>query len=315
MIHPQIYCLGPLALDRILEVDRLPGPDDKVFIKAKREAAGGPPHNVAAALVGWGKAVSLASVIGDDAVGMSLLGLLNDAGIGSEAINVVPDLETATTVIVVDETGARAILIDPIPDPVLAAIGRDVAISRGDAIVANMFHRTAVADVFERAQAVGALAILDLEWPELQRWGWDAGLAAAARASVVSTNTQVMRAFAEREGLEPGIDAALALAAELRPVSGKVCVTLGASGVIARNGSEFLSIPALPVQPRDTTGAGDRFLAGLVHTLQDRSSFDLTLRRAVAAAGLFLGGEPHDWKDVVTAARRLTGKRIADQTA
>ena len=305
MTRPHVYCLGPLVLDRFIEVDRLPGADDKVFIKAKREAAGGPPRNVAEALAGWGEDVSLGSVIGDDAVGMALLARLNDAGIGSEAIEIVPDIETATTVIVVDDRGDRSILIDPIPDVVLAAIGGRLAVARGDAVLANLFHHTAVASAFERAGKAGALTALDLEWPELQRWGWEAGFDAAARASLVTTNSQAMRAYAEREGIEPGIDAAWAFAEALQPAGGRVCVTLGAAGVIAREGERRFVVPALPVEPRNTNGAGDRFLAGLVRALLGRASFELALHQAVAAAGLFLGGEVHDWHAIEQAARRL----------
>ncbi|MCX5495322.1 carbohydrate kinase family protein [Kaistia dalseonensis] len=308
MTRPHVYCLGTVVLDRIVEVDRLPGPDDKVFVKAKREGPGGPARNAAAALAAWGETVSLASVVGDDPIGMKLLARLDDESIGSEAIDVLPDLETAATLIMVDDAGERAIVIEPVPDAVLAKIGRSLKPAAGDAVVANFFHVEALASTFDRARQAGAFAVLDLELPELLRWGWDAAFRAAASADVVITNSQVVRAFAEREGLVSASaeDVARSLASRLRPAGGRVCVTLGAAGVVAREGDALMRVAALPVKPRDTTGAGDRFMAGLVRALLDGAMFDVALRRAVAAAGLLLSGDPHDWGDAERAARSLT---------
>ncbi|MCX5569390.1 carbohydrate kinase family protein [Kaistia nematophila] len=310
MSMPHVYCMGPLVLDRVLELDRLPGPDDKVFIGGKREAAGGPPRNSAMALVGWGTRVSVVSVIGDDAVGMTLLARVNEAGIGSEAIEIVPDLATGATIILVDPNGERAILIDPIAEPVLATIGSRLQPAAGDVVTSNLFHPEAVPAAFARARAAGAKTVLDVEWPELQRWGWDAARAAIASADIVTTNSQILRAFAEDKGIEPDIDAALALARSLQVDGNAICVTLGAQGVVAAKGEETFRIAALPVKPRDTTGASDRFLAGLVHALLGGASFDLALRQAVAAAGVYLGGGETDWKAVQAAARTLKNEPV-----
>lgn len=311
MSRPHVYCLGTVVLDRIVEVDRLPGPDDKVFVKAKREGPGGPARNAAAALAAWGETVSLASVVGDDPIGMKLLACLGDEAIGSEAIDVLPDLETAATLIMVDSDGERAILIEPVPDAVLAKIGRSLKPAAGDAVVANFFHTEALASAFGQARRAGAFAVLDLELPELLRWGWDAAFRAAASADVVITNSQVVRGFAEREGLSASTeDVARILATRLRPAGGMVCVTLGAAGVVAREGAALMKVAALPVKPRDTTGAGDRFMAGLVRGMLDGAAFDVALRRAVAAAGLLLSGAPHDWSDAERAARELKLERF-----
>ena len=302
MIGPVCHCLGPVVLDRILDVDKLPGADDKAFVRGQREAIGGPARNVVAALVGWGRRVSLSSVIGDDPVGATLLNQLTAAGIASDCIDIVPDLLTATTLILVDQTGERAILIEPIAETVLATIGSHLTPARGDAVITNFFHPDAVSAALATARRTGALGVIDLEWPEITRWGWDAATGVVAQADLVVTNTQVMRAFAEREGMEPGWDAARALAFSLRPVGGRVCVTLGSQGFLARGGDREFRGPALPVRPRDTTGAGDRFLAGLVNALLAGEAFGGALRHALAAAGLFLRGDAHEWHAVQVAA-------------
>jgi ribokinase len=64
-------------------------------------------------------------------------------------------------------------------------------------------------------------------------------------------------------------------------------VTHGAAGasVIPANGSRR-DLPALPIDPVDTTGAGDTFVGVLAATLDLGADLNLALRRASAAAGL-----------------------------
>jgi sugar/nucleoside kinase (ribokinase family) len=305
MTEPRIYCLGTLVLDRVVEIDRLPGPDDKVFVKAKREAAGGPARNVADALATWGNPVSIASAVGDDLIGRHLIARLGEAGIDASATRLVAGFETATTIILVESSGERAIIIDPVPDEILQAIGANLAPVPGDAVVSNLFHRTATAEALRRTGQIGALTLLDLEWPEIDRWGWEAAKKAASQAGIVATNSQVLRAFAGSGGVASDLDSAWALANALQPAGERVCVTLGAGGVLAREGSRRLFVPALAVKPRDTTGAGDRFLAALTRALLAGAAFEAALRLATAAAGLHIAGEPHGWSDVEIAAGRL----------
>lgn len=57
-------------------------------------------------------------------------------------------------------------------------------------------------------------------------------------------------------------------------------VTHGAEGVIAYAKDQVLRIPAKPVKPIDTTGAGDSFAAGLVHALMSGASMSEALETA-----------------------------------
>ena len=64
-------------------------------------------------------------------------------------------------------------------------------------------------------------------------------------------------------------------------------VTRGAAGATAylANGGET-AVPALPITPTDTTGAGDTFVGVLAAGLGQGLALEAALRRASAAAGL-----------------------------
>ena len=66
-----------------------------------------------------------------------------------------------------------------------------------------------------------------------------------------------------------------------------VIVTLGSEGalVVPQEGEPW-SVPAIPVDVIDTTGAGDAFNGALAAALAEGRSLEVAVRRAVAAGGL-----------------------------
>jgi sugar/nucleoside kinase (ribokinase family) len=300
-----IYCLGPFVLDNIVEVRRLPGQDEKTFVTRRREAAGGPARNVAAALARWGEHAVLVSAIGDDTIGRRLVQSLADDALSPRGVAILADTPTATTTVIVDATGEKAILIDPLPEAALAGIGQAITPGAGDAVVANFYHPTAVARAFAVAASRGAASFIDLELPEIERWGWDAAFKVASGADMVIANRQVLSAWMAREGSGCDMDdGAEELARKLSQGRGRACVTLGDRGLVACEAGRIIRLPAPSIRPRDTTGAGDVFLAALVRAERVVDSFDEALALATAAAGLFLESNLPPWSAVENAARR-----------
>ncbi|MDJ1132831.1 PfkB family carbohydrate kinase [Streptomyces iconiensis] len=70
---------------------------------------------------------------------------------------------------------------------------------------------------------------------------------------------------------------------------GSVAVTLGAQGALLSQGGLPLLIPAASCHPGDTCGAGDRFASAAAGLLADGKLAEEAARRAVEAAGSFVG--------------------------
>ena len=285
-----IYCLGPLVLDRVLSVDDLPGHDEKAFIKEKDERAGGPPLNCAWALSRLGEDARLVSTIGDDGEGAILMQWLAERDMSTEAVDVKVDSITASATIIVDRTGEKAILIDPVPVETLAVIGDTVTLQADDTVVSNFFHPEAVARLFDRAGEKGIDRMIDLELPEIERWGWQAMENILPFASLVVTNRQVLEAWMARTGNERPINEAAEELARFLAADGrrKAVVTLGSEGLVAIDGGAVHRVGAFRVTPRNTTGAGDVFLAGLATAVRRGRRFGAALVFGTAAAAHFL---------------------------
>ena len=63
-----------------------------------------------------------------------------------------------------------------------------------------------------------------------------------------------------------------------------LCTTLGAQGAAMLAGDRFIHQPAFPIDPVDTTGAGDIFRAGFIYALLGGETPGRILRFACAAA-------------------------------
>ena len=65
-----------------------------------------------------------------------------------------------------------------------------------------------------------------------------------------------------------------------------IIVTLGADGARAASPEGYLSVPALPITPVDTVGAGDTFVGYLAAGLDSGMALEPAMRRAAIAASL-----------------------------
>lgn len=81
----------------------------------------------------------------------------------------------------------------------------------------------------------------------------------------------------------------------LAPLAEVVVVKIGGRGALVKRGEEEVHVPALPVKPIDTTGAGDLFASGFLYALGNGSSLEEAAQlgtRCAAAVISVVGARP-----------------------
>jgi sugar/nucleoside kinase (ribokinase family) len=259
---------------------------------------GGAGANAALALAEAGMQVRLMGCVGEDQLGQWMLEQLAPAGLADE-LSVVSGEPSGLTVALESPQRDRTFLT------YLGVNARwEPAMIPGDALdcenllfcdyfVAPSLQAQAARGLLERARGHGARTFFDTAWDP-------GGFTAPTRAEVLELLPWV-DVFLPNEAeacaladLSPG--SAPEAARSLRLASGGwVVVKLGERGCLAvgPDGTE-LAVRAPAVEVADTTGAGDAFNAGLVHSLSDGASWPDALGAAARFASTIISRPSHE---------------------
>jgi ribokinase len=265
-----IVVFGSINVDVLVPVPHLPAPGETVLGGDHVIAPGGKGANQALAAARTGAAVTLIGAVGRDPLAAVALSLLRRSGAYLTLIREV-DRPTGCAIITVDPSGENQIAVASGAN--LLAASTQVAERLLDMKTVLVLQReigTAEnAAVIARANARGARIVLSLA---------PAGPIEPARLDELDFLIANESEAAQFSDDLPG------LARQLRQ---GLIVTRGAAGAVAllRDGST-ITVPALSIDPVDTTGAGDTFAGVFAAGLDRRLPLDLALRRASAAAGM-----------------------------
>lgn len=239
--------------------------------------AGGAPFNVTAHLVQLGAAASLISAIGDDDFGDEILQVAIEKGVDVEFVSRHATLPTGTVQVSVDECGnATYDIVEPVawdeidvPSEAVAAVGK----ARGF-IFGSLSCRSAknIENLRDLLILSGPLKFFDVNLrppyadPEcilkLAKW-----------ADVIKLNHEEvgkLAAFIKTGELScppPMNTHAVAEAAAVlagATNTPRICVTRAENGAALWENGALVTAPAPHVEVKDTVGAGDSFMAGLM---------------------------------------------------
>ncbi len=270
-----LVVLGSINADLVLEVARLPRPGETVLCPGWRLAHGGKGANQAAAAARLGARVRFVGRIGPDPWGPVLRQGLVEAGVEVDLLAASPR-PSGTAVIAVDPAGENQILV---------ASGANLDVSQDQLDGAGLGPGTTLLcqneiplgvtlEALARARAAGARTILNL------------APAAALPARALDPVDLLIVNRHEAATLTGGMGDPRAAAAALAG-PGRCCVlTLGSEGALAIGPGIALRVPALPVRPLDTTGAGDAFVGALAAALDLGRPLPEALARASVAAAM-----------------------------
>ena len=265
-----IVVFGSVNVDLIVPVPRLPRPGETVLGNDYALLPGGKGANQALAARRAGAEVVLAGAVGGDSFAGIALDLLRRANVDTRLVRIV-EQPTGCAAIMVSSEAENMIAVAPgansstrsdqVPDELLGA---------GTTLVTQMeVPPSETALLIRRQRARGGYSLLNLA-PALP-----VDTALLEEIDLVVANEGEAAAM----GSSPE-----RLAERLRH---GLVVTRGAAGAVAllREGTR-IEVPALAIEPTDTTGAGDTFVGVLAAALDLGATLETALRRASAAAGL-----------------------------
>ena len=261
----RIVGLGTVAMDVLLQVDALPGPDGFAVITGRAYLPGGSGSNVISQAARLGAACSYTAKVGDDELGSQIIDSLRAEGVDVSGMRVEPGAVSLSTTVVVDARGERFILLD-MGDAFAALRPDEIDIGQlaGAAVCYTDLLPAAAGLAFVRAAVDGGVPLV---------FGMEVGLATMQGFGLTTEDLLGVIAAAEvflpcREGLaglagSDGLEQGLAFCAEHCP--GTSIVTLGERGAVAVSGQRRIEVPGLKITPVDTTGAGDAFAGAFLH--------------------------------------------------
>lgn len=266
---------GSVNADLLFKVAKLPRPGETVLCPGYAMAPGGKGANQAAAAAKAGAEVRFLGHVGGDAYGPVLRGMLEAAGVDCSLL-AVSQRPTGIAVIGVDEGGENAIIVGSGANlDTSAAQLPDALLGPGATVLCqNEIRAEETFAALACARAKGARTILNMA---------PAGPVPAETLQaldVLVANEHEAETVAGMAGQGPE-----AAARRLAAAHGLACVvTLGGAGCIAVAPGEAWRVPALPIRPVDTTGAGDTFVGALAAWLDGGASLLGALRAASVAA-------------------------------
>ena len=251
-------------------------------------SVGGAPINVAYHLKKLGVRAWPMSGVGNDPLGEELKSQIEDWGLPSDLICSVADRETGRSLVTVLEGEPNfEVLKDVAWDYIDVPEIWPVECQPADALVfGSLSQRSArnraVLDVMFVAMP-NALKVLDVNLRDAyedheQIW------ALARSADLVKLNDEEVRALMKTTPTRANAEDC-ARSFQRQAGCETVCVTMGAQGAGLLRCDEWHWIDAVPVKVRDTVGAGDSFLAGLIYGLLiTQEDATATLRRSATLA-------------------------------
>ena len=257
----KVWVQGPIALDTVVYLSKFPIPGSFMNSVRTEERTGGTSANVALGLCTASVETGFVSYLGNDEIGKQLLKVLEQSQIKDLIITHFDD-KTNHTLVLVDEKSERTII--SMTTPHLRELRMDkVPFKAGEIVAFVLWREEFLADLL-RVQAAGCFTVV--------------GAGALADSSVTYADLVI----GSRNDFP----------VEINPLDhldrfASIVLTEGMQGAVLYSGGNEIRQPAFKVEVKDTTGAGDAFiagyLAGIAHDLTTTQSLEIAAKWAASA--------------------------------
>jgi len=259
----KITVIGSLNIDHYHFVRELPRPGETVPASSMQTSRGGKGANQAVAAARSGATVSMIAMTGADHAGEEYIAALQAEGIDTAGISMDPSTPTGSAFITVDSRGENSIVVNAganaMLTPGLLETHRHLITSADALLLQFESPMETVIRATEIAAEAGVPVFLNPS-PMPDGIPWD-----RLRVSTVIANET------ESARLPAGLNA-------------RIIVTRGPGPTSLRDAGNTIEVPAFPVSPVDTVGAGDTF-AGAVATALTEGMVAMEAIRFANAAG------------------------------
>jgi len=273
----RVAVLGSINMDLVTEVPRLPCPGETVLGRGFARYPGGKGANQAVAVARLGGRVSFYGKVGEDFFGKELLQSLLENRARVKAVEQEHGVSSGITSILVAEDGENAIAYTPGANALVDAAYVDRVLSEIATAKVLLLQLEIPLETIDyllpRLSSKGPLVILDPAPAQ------DISSLLLDRVDILTPNRGELVSLTEEEGLEEAAYKFLA-----RGV-GRVVCKAGNEGAYLIDSGSFRHFPSFPVDPVDTTAAGDAFNGTLAWALVEKSLTE-AIRWANAAGAL-----------------------------
>lgn len=283
---------GSIAMDMVLNADALPSHDGFALIQSESLQPGGSSANVTVAATSLGVKGHQVGRVGDDEMGRLFRASLRESGVDERHLLEKAGGTTMHTYVITVPGGQHVIFahmgdcfldftVDDLPEDIFEGI---------DLFYTDLFAPELSMGLLRRAFDLGKSIVVNLQSPP--SFMEACGLAgcdlreALGKANLLVGGKEAMGELAS-EGSKGDYPA---IADQVRTsfgiVDGVIC-TLGAEGALWSSAEGCVHAPSYPIEPLDTTGAGDCFIGGVLYSYyQEAFSRAEALDFANAAAAL-----------------------------
>ena len=267
-----MLCVGAGTYDLVYSVDRHPQPDEKIRATSFIGCGGGPAANGAITVARLGLQASFVGYLGNDIFGNAHIEELQRAGVHTDLV-ARGEHSSALSVVMVKPDGSRALVNYRNPESFLAAGSVDFSTVDAGVILFDGHEPCISPPLAKSARKRGMTTVLD--------------------AGSIHSGTEELAGLvdylvcSERFGLdftgEKDEEKALE---KLASYASNVVITVGARGLVWKNGEGSGRLAAYKIKAVDTTGAGDVFHGALAACLAQKKEWHESLAYASAAGAL-----------------------------
>ena len=263
-----------------------------VFPKGK--IIGGAPLNVAYRLQSFGNNVQLISKVGQDVLGEKIISFLKESNLNTDAIQIDKNLSTGKVNIKLDSSkSATYEIVNPVAwDQIKLTNENKKAVKHADVFIYGSLcarERQSRHTLYELLQlAKYKVFDVNLRAPHYDKAILFKLMNSADLIKLNDEELNLISSYFEDNSLD--------IETQMKTIANKtntqtICVTKGAQGAIILDGQNIYTHQGYQNHVVDTVGAGDAFLATLLHFKQTNIDLQKALHYATAMGALVVGSK------------------------